>query len=228
MQPRFILSTAAMMLVAGVAAGDAAGNAAAQNRNAGSRVVGHIESFDGTTLVVKAADGQKTSVVVPPDQRIAIREKSSLAAIKPGDFVGSPAVEGPDGRLYAESMGILDGELRGLGEGHRVMAPGPQADAGGSAPQNRSMTNATVTGVTVSNRSMTNATVTSVSGSQSGVLKVQYKGGEKDLEVGPDVPVTRVTVKDQSILTPGAAVTISPQISEGGLVGTGLVFVIAD
>ena len=58
------------------------------------------------------------------------------ADIKPGDFVGSAAVRGADGKLHAEEVHIFPENLRGTGEGHRPMS-GPQ----------ESMTNAAVAGI---------------------------------------------------------------------------------
>jgi hypothetical protein len=112
----------------------------------------------------------------------------------------------------------MDGDLRGVGEGHRPMAPNPQTGAAGTAPTARSMTNATVTGVAQSNRSMTNATVTNVARSEDLVLKLQYKGGEAEIEVSADAPITRMKVSDTTILKPGAAITVTTQQTEDGLV----------
>ena len=193
-----------------------------QQQNAGPRVAGNIESFDGHTLVIKTLDGKSVSVMLPADQRIVAREKGSLASIKEGDFAGSAANEGPDGKLYAEEVHIMVGGLVGVGEGHRPMAPNPEAAAPGAAPPSRTMTNATVAGVTASNRTMTNGTVGTVTGSEGRVLKMQYKGGENEIQVAPNTQITRMTVADRSILKPGAAITVATTKSENGLVAGNL------
>ena len=124
--------------------------------------------LNGQTLVVKTMDGQSVSVTLAPDLVIIANAKASLADIKPGDFVGSGAVKGPDGKLHAQEVHIFAESMRGTGEGQRAM--------GGPAPA--TTTNATVAAVAPQERSMTNATVTSNAG---GTLKLQYKGGEAEL-----------------------------------------------
>ena len=193
-----------------------------QQQNAGPRVAGNIESFDGHTLVIKTLDGKSVSVMLPADQRIVAREKGSLASIKAGDFVGSAADEGPDGKLYAEEVHIMVGGLVGVGEGPRPMAPNPEAAAPGAAPPSRTMTNATVASVAATNRTMTNGTVGTVTGSEGRVLKMQYKGGENEIQVAPNTQITRMTVADRSILKPGAAITVATTKSENGLVAGNL------
>ena len=205
MRFRVVLSAAALVLAASLAT---SAFAQGQNANAGPRLLGNVERFDGKILVVKIADGTTTSVTVPADLRIVGREKGSLAAIKAGDFVGSAADESPDGKLHAEEVHIMDGALRGVGEGHRPMA----ANATSSA---RTMTNATVAEA----RSMTNATVAGVSGgAQTRVLKMEYPGGVSEIEVAPDTPITRMSVGGASLLKPGAAVTVGTTKADAGLV----------
>jgi hypothetical protein len=100
-----------------------------------TRFRGIVASFDGTTLVVQTPDGKTTSVAVPAEVRINANGKAKLTDIKPGDFVGSAADKGPDGKLHAEEVHIFPEAMRGTGEGHRPMGPNP----------NRSMTNGTAT-----------------------------------------------------------------------------------
>ena len=76
----------------------------AQNPAAGQqRIRGTVESFNAPTLVVKADDGQSFSIMVPDELRIMANAKSSLAYIKPGDFVGSAAIKGADGKMHART-----------------------------------------------------------------------------------------------------------------------------
>ena len=44
--------------------------------------------------------------------------KSSLADIKPGDFVGSAAIKGADGKMHAQEVHIFPEAMRGSNEGH--------------------------------------------------------------------------------------------------------------
>ena len=191
--------------------------ALAQNQPPGTRVNGVIDKFEGTTMTIKTQDGQIIAVTVPGDVRIIAAKKASVSDIKAGDFIASAGIEGADGSTHAQEVRIFPEEMRGRGEGHRPMAPDPNV-AG-----NRTMTNANVSSVEPVSRTMTNATVTSTAAkSGSVVVKTQYKGGETEIEIGPDTPITKMTVADQSILTPGASVAVMAQKSDSGLTATGV------
>jgi hypothetical protein len=56
---------------------------------------------------------------------------------------------------------------------------------------------------------MTNATVAEVVSEARGrLLTVKYKGGEKEIDVPPNVPVVTLAPGDPSLLKPGTAVFI--------------------
>ncbi len=177
-----------------------------------ARILGTIDSFNGQILSVKSQDGQVTSITVPPDLRVMANAKANLADIKPGDFVGSAADKGPDGKLHAEEVHIFPEAMRGTGEGHRPMGPDP----------NRTMTNGTVTIAGPEERTMTNGTVSGVSGSSSRTIVLKYKDGEQEIEVAPDTPIVTRVVGDRNLLKPGATVLILAAQKDGGLVATGL------
>ncbi len=162
------------------------------------RISGTIERFDGHSLAVHALDGRELSVAMPDGVRIGAVQDAALADIKPGDFVGSAAVKGMDGKLHAQEVHIFPETLRGTGEGHRPMA-GP----------GQTMTNAAVDGI---------ASVTQ-SGSQGGeVLTLKYPGGEQRIEVAPGVRIVRMIPGDTSLLKPGAAVVVfALQAADGKL-----------
>src|ERR1700730_6539207 len=175
-----------------------------------ARILGTVDSFNGQILSVKAQDGQVASITVPPDLKVMANAKASLADIKPGDFVGSAADKGPDGKLHAEEVHIFPEAMRGTGEGHRPMGPDP----------NRTMTNGTVTAAT-EDRSMTNGTVSQVTGAaQTRTLKLSYKGGEQEIEVGSDVPMRYYVSADTSLLKSGATVSVLTSQKDGALVAT--------
>jgi hypothetical protein len=182
----------------------------AQNQPA--RILGTIDSFNGQMLSVKSQDGQVASIMVPPDLKVMTNAKASLADIKPGDFVGSAADKGPDGKLHAEEVHIFPEAMRGTGEGHRPMGPDP----------NRTMTNGTVTMAGPEDRTMTNGTVSGVSGGSSRTMTLKYKDGEQVIEVAPDTPIVIRVLGDRSLLKPGAAVLVLAVQKDGALVATGL------
>ena len=182
----------------------------AQNQPA--RILGTIDSFNGQMLSVKSQDGQVASITVPPDLKVMTNAKASLADIKPGDFVGSAADKGPDGKLHAEEVHIFPEAMRGTGEGHRPMGPDP----------NRTMTNGTVTMAGTEDRTMTNGTVSGVSGGSSRTMVLKYKDGEQVIEVAPDTPIVIRVLGDRSLLKPGAAVLVLAVQKDGAMVATGL------
>src|SRR5258706_1701668 len=139
----------------------------AQNPASGqaARILGTIDSFNGQILLVKSQDGQTVSITIPSDLKVMANAKASLADIKPGDFVGSAADKGPDGKLHAEEVHIFPESMRGTGEGHRPMGPDP----------NRTMTNGTVSVAGPQDRTMTNGTLRGGSGGSRRTKLIQAK-----------------------------------------------------
>ena len=176
-------------------------------QNAPVRFRGVISSFDGTTLVVRTSEGKTTSVSVPADVRINANGKARLSDIKPGDFVGSAADKGPDGKLHAEEVHIFPEAMRGTGEGHRPMGP------------NRSMTNGTVAINDPESRTKTNGTVSAASarGMGSITLTVHYKDADQTIEVSQKTPVATIIPGDRTLLKPGAVVSVVAVQTDSGL-----------
>ena len=149
------------------------------------RIRGTIEKVDGSAYVVKNRDGAEMKVTVSdPGLYVAI-VKSTMADIKPGMFVGSTAMPGPDGTLRAVEVHIFPEAMRGTGEGHRPWDLEPQA----------TMTNANV-----------EAAVTGVKGQ---TLTMKYKGGEKTLVVTPETVVVAYAPGDKAEVKPGTGIFIS-------------------
>jgi hypothetical protein len=146
------------------------------------RINGAVISASADRLDVRTEDGPVT-IALPANVRIGAVRARSLDSIKPGEFVGSAAVRGRDGKLHAQEVHIFPEALRGAGEGHRPMS-GPE-------------------------QSMTNATVDGIAQASSGrTLHLRYPGGEQSIDVAPDVRVVELIVGDRSLLVPGAAVTV--------------------
>jgi hypothetical protein len=80
---------------------------------------GTIEKLDGQTLVVKSREGQELSVILSNDLKVSAVNKAQLSDIKRGDFIGTAAVPGTDGKLHAQEVLIFPEALRGTGEGYR-------------------------------------------------------------------------------------------------------------
>lgn len=170
------------------------------------RVRGTIVSFDGKLLTVKTDSGEIVAVSVLPTTIYLYNELRKPGDIRVGDFLGSAAVPGSDGKLHAQEVHIFPEQLRGTGEGQYPM---------GDPNSNRSMTNATV------------AEVTSVA--KGGTLKLTYHGasapgeptctghapksgdgcvGQTEIVVAPGVPVLAYIYGRASALVAGAAISM--------------------
>jgi hypothetical protein len=149
-----------------------------------TRIRGTIEKLDGQTLIVKSREGQELSVALAKDFKVSAVNKAQLSDIKQGDFVGSAAIPGTDGKLHAQEVLIFPEALRGTGEGYRPWDLTPDS-------------------------TMTNATVAEVADSPKGrLLTLKYKDGQKELEVPMEAPIVTLAPGDPSLLQPGAPVFI--------------------
>jgi hypothetical protein len=172
-------------LAAGVAflAAFAAATAQAQAPQT-QRLHGVIEKVEGKTVTAKSNKGEPLTLNLADKPLVVEVVKASMADIKDGAYIGSGAMPQPDGSQKAIEVHIFADSMRGTGEGFRPWDGAP----------NSTMTNGTV-----------GATVTGVVGP---VVTVKYKDGEKKIIVGPDVPIVRYVVGDQSALKPGAAFSV--------------------
>ncbi|HEV3494262.1 MAG TPA: hypothetical protein VG224_26900 [Reyranella sp.] len=149
------------------------------------RVRGTVEGMDGPVYLVKTRSGDTVKVAVTDQPLFVAMVKASMADIKPGMFVGSTAMPGPDGSLRAVEVHIFPEAMRGTGEGHRDWDLKPQS----------TMTNANV-----------EAAVTGVKGQ---TLTMKYKGGEKTLVVTPETVVVTYAPGDKAELKPGTGIFIA-------------------
>ena len=133
---------------------------------------------------MQIAEGSRIrDVTVPAELPVGAVADRRLSDIVAGDYVGSAAVKGTDGRLHALEVHIFAPNQRGLAEGHRPMGPPDQT--------------------------MTNATVAEVAApAGDGVLHLKYPGGEQTILVGPEARVVALVPGDRTLLKPGAAVRV--------------------
>jgi len=148
------------------------------------RIRGTVEKIDGSAYVVKNRDGAEYKVVVTdPGLYVAI-VKSTMADIKPGQFVGATGMTQPDGSQKAIEVHIFPESMRGTGEGHYDWDLKP-------------------------NTKMTNANVEqTVAGVEGPVLSVKYKDGEKKVLVTPETAVVSYVMGDKSDLKPGTKIFV--------------------
>jgi hypothetical protein len=182
-----------------------AGTLLAHAQTPAQRIRGNVVSLDGSTLQVKTAQGATVALELAGNVRLMAVSRAERSAIAPGVFLGTTAVPQPDGTLAAVEVHIFPESMRGTGEGHRPMD---------SLPGN-TMTNATVAGVSGSGgATMTNATVAGTAAGQR--LTLQYKGGEKTVTLGADVPIVFLEPGDRGMLAPGAPIVVTAAAQENG------------
>jgi len=183
MRPIFCLATAILALLIGPALAQ---------EGTPTRIRGTIEKLDGQTLIVKSREGQELSIALSNDLKVSAVNKAQLSDIKQGDFIGTAAVPGADGKLHAQEVLIFPEALRGAGEGHRPWDLTPDS-------------------------TMTNATVAEVAeGAKGRLLKLKYKDGEKEIEVPMEAPIVTLAPGDPSLLQPGTTVFISAMKAADG------------
>lgn len=152
---------------------------------------GTVESASPSVLVLKSDTGTVMVKMTQPF-RVYARVPSSLSKVKESVFIGVTTVKQPDGSERATEIHVFPEEMRGLGEGSRMMAPDTSAVA-------RRMTNGNVT-----TSRMSNGNVTRSNGS---TLVVQYPGGAQTLTVPPNTPVTEFAIISRE-LKPGDRVSV--------------------
>ena len=147
------------------------------------RLRGVIEKLDGRAVLAKSTKGEELKLNLVDKALVVAVVKASMAEIKPGLFIGSAAMPQPNGSQKALEVHIFGESMRGAGEGFRPWDGAP-------------------------NSTMTNGTVgASFSGVDGPVVTVQYKNGEKQIIVGPNVPIVRYEIAEPSVITSGAPFT---------------------
>ena len=145
-------------------------------------------SADGLTLALRTKQGEQRTLRLKQPPAIIAAIPATLADIKPGLFIGTAALPGPDGALKAMEVHIFAESMRGLGEGFRPFDLAPRS----------TMTNGSVA-----------ARVEGVDGPR---LTVTYKGGEQTVAIDAATPIVSFVPgepadlrKDASILARGIA-----------------------
>jgi len=175
---------AALVLVFGLAA-------QAQQPNPTQRLRGSVQSFDGTTLVVKERSGEVIQLALADNFAVSEVVPVELASIQPNSFVGVASLPAADGSLRALEVLVFPEAARGSNEGHYPwdLQPGSM---------------------------MTNATVADLAAVPQGrSIKLRYKDGEKTVLVPADAPVVTFKPGDRTLLVPGAKVLVTAQLRDG-------------
>jgi hypothetical protein len=160
-----------------------------------ARVRGTIDAVDGKVLHITSRTGEKVTVTMGADAKVAEVSKIDISAIKPNSYIGTAAAPLPNGDLKALEVHVFPESMRGMGDGHRPFDLGP-------------------------NSTMTNGTVGSVVGTSDRTLTVKYQGGEKKVEVPADVPIVTFEPGTLDELKPGAKVIIFAMKGADGSLST--------
>jgi hypothetical protein len=141
-----------------------------------------------------------------------VRAPSDLSKVKESSFVGVTSVKQPDGSERATQINIFPEELRGVGEGSRMMAPNTSAAA--SRMTNGKVSASRMTNGTASPSRMSNGSVSSTNGSS---LVVQYAGGSQNVTVPPNTPVTELKPSSKAIAAGDQVALMAKKAADGSL-----------
>ena len=185
------LFIAGLAMVCSLAVAQAPASAPAAAPAPTMRLRATVESFDGTTLVVKERSGEVISLALADNFAVNEVVPIELSAIEPNSYVGIASTPQADGTLQALEVLVFPEAARGSGEGHYPwdLQPGSM---------------------------MTNATVGDVASTAQGrTLKLRYKGGEQTVTVAANAPVVTFKPGDRTLIVPGAKVVVTAQLRNG-------------
>jgi hypothetical protein len=183
----------------------------AQTSSADTSVMlrGSVQSVGANQLVLKADTGSVTVVMAQPFH-LYVRAPSDLSHVKESTFIGVTTVKQPDGSERATEIHIFPEELRGVGEGSRMMSP----NANASRMTNGNVSQSRMTNGTASQSRMSNGNVSSTNGSS---LVVQYAGGSQNVTVPPNTPVTELKLSSKALTAGDQVAVLAKRAADGSL-----------
>ena len=162
---------------------------------------GTITTFDANSLDITARDDTNVVVKLSPNVTVTTIVATQLSAVKPGSYVGTAAVEEPNGQYRAMELQVFPESMRGVGLGTRPW----------NLTKKSSMTNGTVGAMT-----QTNGTVGNVAANGNTTLTVNDGTGTKIVLVPSTVPVVTYEPGTTAELKPGAHVILFAQKDNDG------------
>ena len=172
---------------------------------------GTVVSVSANQLVLKADTGTATVALVQPFH-LYVRGPSDLTKVKENSFIGVTTVKQADGSERATEIHVFPEELRGVGEGSRMMARDTSAAA--KRMTNGNVSASRMTNGTASQSRMSNGNVSSTKGSS---LVVQYAGGSQNVTVPPNTPVTELKLASKQIAAGDQVAILAKKASDGSL-----------
>jgi hypothetical protein len=181
----------------------------APNPDAPIMLRGTVTSISANQLVLKSDTGAVTVTLVQPFHLYS-RAPSDLTHVRDSSFIGVTTVKQPDGSERATEIHVFPEELRGMGEGSRMMAT--NMTAGASRMTNGNVSASRMTNGMASGSMMSNGSVRSKNGSS---LVVQYTGGSQNVMVPPNTPVTELKLASKTLAV-GDQVVVPAKKAPGG------------
>ena len=181
------------------------------NPNAPIMLRGTVTSVSANQLVLKSDTGAVTVTLTQPFH-VYSRVPSDLSHVKEGSFIGVTTVKQPDGSERATEIHVFPEELRGLGEGSRMMSA--DRAAGPSRMTNGNVSASRMTNGTASQSRMSNGNVSSTNGSS---LVVQYAGGSQNVTVPPNTPVTELKLSSKGLAVGDRVAVPAKKAPDGSL-----------
>jgi hypothetical protein len=172
---------------------------------------GTVVSVSPNQLVIKS-DTATVTVNLTQPFHFYTRAPSDLAHVKENSFIGVTTVKQPDGSERATEIHVFPEDLRGVGEGSRMMSPDTRANP--SRMTNGNVSASRMTNGTASQSRMSNGNVTSTRGSS---LVVQYAGGSQNVTVPPNTPVTELKPAPKAIAAGDRVVVLATRAADGSL-----------
>ena len=169
-----------------------AGSAFAQPAAPAARIRGTITAVDGHTLTLKTRAGDTVTVRLTDDVKVVGALPATVADIKPGLFIGTASIPGPDDSQQAMEVTLFPASMNGTGEGSFAWDLG-------------------------ANSTMTNGTIGDITDAHGRTMTVKYKDNERRITIPDDIPVVLLDpAADFSIVKTGAAVVVAPTKAPDG------------
>ncbi|HJQ52769.1 MAG TPA: hypothetical protein VJ825_02890 [Gemmatimonadaceae bacterium] len=171
---------------------------------------GTVDTVSATKLVIATASGNVATTVSAP-YKVYERAPAKLSDVKDNVFIGVTTVKQPDGSERATEIHIFPEELRGLGEGSRML---PQTASGSSANRmtNGAVAQSRMTNGAAAQSRMSNGNVASSNGS---TLVVQYAGGSQTVTVPPNTSVTELKEVSKKLAVGDQVVIVATKNADG-------------
>lgn len=203
----------ALAATAGLALATAAGAAPL-------RIRGTVVSISSSALTVHTENGDVSTALQGKTAFVSV-VPSDLSHVEAGGYVGVASKNAGD-KLIALSVIVFPPSLKGAAEGHADYDVLPDTTLSGGARTASSMTNANVKTIATPesapqvNSTTTNGSVsTATANGNVKLLTVAYNGGEQNILIPPTAPIVAFVPGDASIVTPGAAVFVNADQTDG-------------